>query len=30
MRARFLLILPLLAACTPQKEPTGAEDFAAY
>jgi hypothetical protein len=30
MRARFLLILPLLAACTPQEEPTGAEDFAAF
>ena len=30
MRARFLLILPLLAACVEEKTPTGAEDFAAY
>lgn len=31
MRAKLLLILPfLVAACVEEKQPTGAEDFAAY
>ncbi|MFZ1471218.1 MAG: cytochrome c [Paracoccaceae bacterium] len=31
MRARYLLILPLVAACTPEEQPpTGAQDFAAF
>ena len=30
MRARFLLILPLLGACVPDEPPTGTEDFAAF
>ena len=30
MRATYLLILPLLAACVPEEAPTGAEDFADF
>jgi mono/diheme cytochrome c family protein len=30
MRKRYLLILPLLAACVPGEGPTGAKDFATY
>lgn len=30
MRLKYLLLLPLLAACMPEEGPTGAEDFAAF
>lgn len=30
MNVKYLLILPLLAACVPEEPPTGAEDFAAF
>ncbi len=30
MRAKLLLVLPFLAACVEEKQPTGAEDFAAF
>ncbi len=30
MHLRYLMLLPLLAACVPDEGPTGAEDFAAF